>query len=51
MHLAALKAAGMTKRMAIASTHTRRMQQLSLNGFKRRVQHLNLVHQKFTEMH
>ena len=47
VHLAALKRAGMARRMAIASTHTRRMQQLSLNGFKRRDRDAKVVRQKF----
>ncbi|MEM9151268.1 MAG: hypothetical protein AAGB19_12545 [Cyanobacteria bacterium P01_F01_bin.3] len=47
MHLAALKKAGLAKRVAIASTHTKRMQQLSLNGFKRRNRSSSTIRQKF----
>ena len=49
MYLASLKDAGIAKRIAIASTHTRRMQQLSLNGFKRRDGDIKIVRQKFAK--
>ena len=50
VYLASLRRAGMAKRIAIASTHTKRMQQLSLNGFKRRDRHVEIVRQKFAQV-
>lgn len=50
LYLASLRRAGITKRIAIASTHTKRMQQLSLNGFKRRDRHAEIIRQKFAQV-
>ena len=47
MHLALLRKAGIIRRIAIASTHTKRMQQLSLHGFRRREVDSARIRQKF----
>lgn len=46
--LNALRQAGMVKRMAIASSHTKRMQHLCLSGLMRRETELAIICQKFS---